>query len=228
MFWNEKLKIIINEYYICLQDNEEVEGTPLVKTDSTSNGKNKSPKKMEPSSTPGYYSTNSNLDNTKLSCNSQDLVISNEPKMAVPDLDSSDHIQKWVYAVVLCCNRNVYIDKESTSVSTSCTCFVRSTILVMRNSSILLPLLSFNLKRNGLEASPNDLHIRNPNENIKQSNDDFVLLPENQINFFLLYYNSRSSTFLSLLIECLCSLVKYVHAHERFRLVLCFQGSRLS
>ncbi|KAK6619726.1 Mitotic exit network component [Polyplax serrata] len=75
-------------------DNEEVEGTPLVKTDSTSNGKNKSPKKMEPSSTPGYYSTNSNLDNTKLSCNSQDLVISNEPKMAVPDLDSSDHIQK--------------------------------------------------------------------------------------------------------------------------------------
>lgn len=81
------------KFELIFQDNEEVDGTALVKSDST-NGKNKSPKKTEPSLTTGYYSANSNLDNTKLSCNSQDLVISNEPKLVVPDLDSSDHMQK--------------------------------------------------------------------------------------------------------------------------------------
>lgn len=64
-----------------------------MKSDST-NVNNKSPKKMEPSFSLGYSSTNSNLDNTKINYHSQDLVISNEPKLVVPDLESSDHLQR--------------------------------------------------------------------------------------------------------------------------------------
>lgn len=85
-------KIIV---YLSLsfQDKDGTDSPSLTKSDSN-NAKNKSPKKSESS----LSSTNSNTDNTKLNCNnSQDLVISNEPKLVVPDLESSDHLQRFVY-----------------------------------------------------------------------------------------------------------------------------------
>ncbi|KAL0268582.1 UNVERIFIED_CONTAM: hypothetical protein PYX00_010460 [Menopon gallinae] len=76
-----------------IHSDSEKDGTDspsLTKSDSN-NAKNKSPKKSESS----LSSTNSNTDNTKLNYNnSQDLVISNEPKLVVPDLESSDHLQR--------------------------------------------------------------------------------------------------------------------------------------
>lgn len=77
-------------FFFFLQEKDGSETTSLLKSETNVN--DKSPKKSEPSYS--YCSTNSNLDNTKINYHSQDLVISNEPKCVVPDLESSDRLQK--------------------------------------------------------------------------------------------------------------------------------------